>query len=99
MRIIAKSRLRKYWEKTGNEKAQPFLTEWYHFCQKQKWATPQDVKNTFRHVSFVVDRIVFNVKGNSYRIVCGMDYQRQAMFIKFVGTHKEYDEIKVEAVK
>lgn len=54
---------------------------------------------TCKHVSFVADRIVFNVKGNSYRIVCAMDYQRQAMFIKFVGTHKEYDEIKVKAVK
>lgn len=100
MRIFAKSRLRKYWEKPGNEKAQPFLTEWYHFCGKQKWATPQDVKNTLRHVSFVSgNRIVFNVKGNSYRVVCAMDYQRQAMFIKFVGTHKEYDEINAEVVE
>ncbi len=100
MRIIAKSRLRKYWEKPGNEKAQPFLTEWYHFCKKQKWATPQDVKNTFSHASIVAEnRVVFNVKGNSYRVVCAMDYQRQAMFIKFVGTHKEYDEIETEVVK
>lgn len=100
MRIIAKSRLRKYWEMPGNEKAQPFLTEWYHFCEKQKWGAPQDVKNTFRHVSFVAgNRVVFNVKGNSYRVVCAMDYQRQAMFIKFVGTHKEYDAIEAEVVK
>ena len=70
------------------------------FVQKQDWATPQDVKNTFRHASTVGnDRVVFNVKGNDYRIVSEMDYPRQAMYIKFVGTHDEYNAIDVEEVK
>jgi mRNA interferase HigB len=100
MRIIAKSRLRKYWEKQGNEKAQSFLNEWYHFCSKQGWDTPQDVKNTFRHASVVGNnRVVFNVKGNDYRIVCAMDYPRHVMYIKFVGTHTEYDAVNVEEVE
>jgi len=100
MRIIAKSRLQKYWERPGNEQAQPYLTEWYHFCIKQIWATPQEVKNTFGHASIVANnRVVFNVKGNKYRIVCALDYRRQAMFIKFVGTHSEYDAIDVEVVE
>ena len=100
MRIIAKSRLRKYWERPGNEKAKSYLTEWYHFCSKQSWKTPIEVKNTFGNASIVGNnRIVFNIKGNDYRIVCAMDYQRQAMFIKFVGTHAEYDSIDVEVVK
>jgi len=100
MRIIAKSRLRKYWEKSGNEKSQAYLNEWYHFCAKESWASPQDVKNTFRHASFVSNnRVVFNVKGNDYRVVCVMDYPRQAMYIKFVGTHKEYDSINVEEIQ
>lgn len=84
----------------GNESSQSCLNEWYHFCRKQKWATPQDVKNTFRHASLVGNnRVVFNVKGNNYRIVCAMDYQRQAMYIKFVGTHAEYDAVNVKEVK
>ncbi len=100
MRIIAKSRLRVYWETPGNEKAQPWLNEWYHFCAKQTWKTPQDIKNMLRSVSFVTrDRVIFNVKGNDYRIVCAIDYLRQAMFIKFVGTHKEYDRIKAKEVE
>jgi len=100
MRIIAKSRLRKYWEKSGNEKSQAYLNEWYHFCAKKSWTSPQDVKNTFRHTSFISNnRVVFNVKGNDYRVVCAMDYPRQAMYIKFVGTHKEYDSINVEEVQ
>jgi mRNA interferase HigB len=100
MRIIAKSRLRSYWERPGNEQSQPHLTEWYHFCIKQSWATPQEIKNTFGHASIVANnRVVFNVKGNTYRIVCALDYRRQAMFIKFVGTHAEYDAIDVEVVE
>lgn len=100
MRIIAKSRLRKYWEKSGNEKAQSYLTEWYHFCSKQSWTTRHQVKNTFGHALIVGNnRIVFNVKGNDYRIVCAMDYRREAMFIKFVGTHAEYDDIDVEVIE
>jgi len=100
MRIIAKSRLRKYWETPGNERSQTYLNEWYHFCQAQKWGTPQEVKNTLGNASIVgSNRVVFNIKGNDYRIVCAMDYARQAMFIKFVGTHKEYNKVNVEEVE
>ena len=100
MRIIAISRLRKYWEKPGNERAQSCLNEWWHFCRKQEWATPQDVKNTFRHASLIGNsRVVLNVKGNHYRIVCAMDYPRKAMYIKFVGTHAEYYAANVKEVK
>ncbi|MEW6668994.1 MAG: type II toxin-antitoxin system HigB family toxin [Thermodesulfobacteriota bacterium] len=100
MRVIAKSRLRKYWERPGNEKARSYLIEWYHFCSKQSWKTPQEVKKTFGKVSIVANnRVVFNIKGNDYRIVCAMDYRRQAMFIKFVGTHAEYDNIDVEVIE
>ena len=100
MRILAKSRLKAYWETPGNEKAQPFLNEWYHFCSKQIWRKPQDIKDMLRNVSFVADdRVIFNVKGNDYRIICAMDYARQAMFIKFVGTHKEYDRVNAVEVK
>jgi mRNA interferase HigB len=100
MRIIAKSRLREYWEASGNEKSKPYLNEWYHFCLKQNWNTPQDIKNLFRNASFIAnDRLIFNVKGNEYRIICAMDYARQAMFIKFVGTHKEYDRVKAGEVE
>ena len=54
----------------------------------------------FRNASFVAnDRVIFNVKGNDYRIICAMDYLRQAMFIKFVGTHKEYDRVKAAEVE
>ena len=76
-----------------------YLNEWYHFCSKQSRKKPQDIKNMLGNISFVAnDRIVFNVKGNDYRIICALDYPRQAMFIKFVGTHKEYDRIQASEV-
>lgn len=100
MRIIAKSQLKKYWEKPGNGKSLPYLNEWYHFCSKQNWRTPQDIKNILRNASFIAnERVVFNVKGNEYRIICAIDYSRMAMFIKFVGTHKEYDRVNAAEVE
>jgi mRNA interferase HigB len=100
MRIIAKSRLKKYWELPGNELLRSYLNEWYHFCEKQTWNSPQDVKNTLRNASIIANnRVVFNIKGNSYRIICAMDYSRLAMFIKFVGTHKEYDQVNASEVE
>jgi mRNA interferase HigB len=100
MRIIAKSRLKKYWELPGNGHLRPYLNEWHHFCSKQIWKTPQDVKNTLRNASIIGNnRVVFNIKGNDYRIICAMDYPRLAMFIKFVGTHKEYDQVNALEVE
>lgn len=100
MRIIAKSRLKTYWETPGNEQSKPYLNEWYHFCMKHTWKTPQDIKNTVRSVSFVAhDRVIFNVKGNYYRIICAIDYPRMVMFIKFVGTHKEYDRVQAAEIE
>jgi mRNA interferase HigB len=99
MRIIAKSRLKAYWLTPGNEKLQTYLNEWYHFCSKQIWKTPQDIKDMLINVSFIAsDRVVFNIKGNDYRIICAFDYPRQVMFIKFIGTHKEYDRINAAEV-
>ena len=99
LRIIAKSRLIEYAEKSGNEKAKAHLIEWYHFCLEQDWKTPQDIKNTLSHASFVKkNRVVFNINGNHYRIVCSVFCPAQIMYIKFVGTHSEYDQIDVNTV-
>ena len=100
MRIIAKTRLKAYWESSGNEHVQSYLNEWYHFCSKQIWRTPQDVKDTLKNASIIANnRVIFNIKGNDYRIICAMDYPRLAMFIKFVGTHKEYDRVNASEIE
>jgi len=100
LRIIAKSRLKAYWEKSGNEQAKPHLNEWYHFCLEQQWSTPQNVRNTLSHASFIKEnRVVFNVNGNHHRIICSIFYPAKIMSIKFVGTHSEYEQIDVNTVE
>lgn len=71
------------------------LSAWHSVCLKAEWHGPSDVKDTFRSASFVKSNAVFNIAGNKYRIVVNIDYERQVMFIKFVDTHKQYDQIDV----
>lgn len=70
------------------------MTEWYNFCSKAEWNTPHKLKADLRNASVPKNnRVVFNLCGNKYRIVVHMDYVRHGMLVRFVGTHKEYDEI------
>lgn len=98
MRIIALSTLRIYWEQHPQSKAA--LQGWYAEALRADWKTPADIKAHFRNASFVGNnRVVFNIKGNDYRLVVAVMYRAGALFIKFVGTHKEYDQINVETVE
>jgi len=96
MRVIAKSRLRRFWEsnpKYGDAKKQ--MTEWYNFCASAKWNTPHRLKADLRSASILKNnRVVINLCGNKYRIVVLMDYTRHGMLVRFVGTHAEYNEIE-----
>ncbi len=96
MRIIAKSTLRKFWETTPEyADAKTGMTEWYNYSLKAKWSSPHKIKENLRSASILKNnRVVFNICGNKYRIVTRIDYKFQMMLIRFVGTHKEYDQIK-----
>ena len=97
MRVIAKRTLREFWE-TYRDARGP-LEAWYEEASKAVWRTPHDVKASYRSASVVGDdRIVFNIAGNKYRLVVAVDWRRQLAFVKFVGTHKEYDGIDVRTV-
>lgn len=70
------------------------MTEWYNYCAAAQWSTPQELKTDIRTASVLKNnRVVFNLCGNKYRIVVLMDYLRHGMLIRFVGTHRQYDEI------
>ena len=98
MRIIALSTLRNFWEK--HPQAKEPLQGWHFEAARAEWKTPADIKAQYRNASFVGNnRVVFNIKGNDYRIVVAVVYKAGALFIKFVGTHKEYDQINVETVE
>lgn len=96
MRVVAKSRLRQFWERSPKYRdAKKQMTEWYNYCTKAKWSTSHKLKANLGNASILKNnRVVFNMCGNKYRIVVLMDYVRYGMLICFVGTHKEYDEIE-----
>lgn len=97
MRIIAKKRLREFWEQYPD--AEEPLLAWYREMEKEDWDTPAKVKAKYRNASIVGDnRVVFNIKGNDYRLVVKINYPYRIVYVRFVGTHVEYDTINVEEV-
>jgi mRNA interferase HigB len=97
MRIIAKSTLRAFWQRHPD--AEEPLLAWYREMEKADWETPAHVKEKYRSASFVGgNRIVFNIKGNNYRLVVKINYPYRIVYIRFVGTHADYDKIDVEEV-
>lgn len=76
------------------------LDAWFHEVQNSDWHTPADVTANYANASIVGnERVVFNIKGNAYRLVVAVDYDRQTVFIKWLGSHARYDKIDVRTVK
>jgi len=97
MRIIARRTLREFWERHPDS-AQP-LRAWYARAKRATWKTPAEAKAAYRNASFVTNnRVVFNIKGTHYRLVVAIDYQYSVMYIRFVGTHREYDHIDAATI-
>jgi mRNA interferase HigB len=96
-RIFAKSTLREYWEK--HPETEQYLKTWYDTAMNSDWRTPNEVKQTYVNASILKDsRIVFNIKRNSYRLVVKFNFDKQWIFIRFIGTHLEYDKIDVNTI-
>ena len=96
MRVIAKSTLKAFWLRHPD--AEGPLLAWYREVEKEDWDAPAKVKQKYRSASFVGDRVVFNIKGNIYRLVVHINYGFRIVFVRFVGTHKQYDAIKVREI-
>ena len=96
-RIIAKRTLREFWEKHSD--AEQYLKTWFETAKTSNWKSPNDIKNVYANASILIDnRVVFNIKGNSYRLIVKFNYERQWAFIRFIGTHAEYDKINAETI-
>jgi len=100
MRVISKITLREFWESSPQYVySKPSLEVWHGEILRATWKTPQEIKAQFRSASILKNnRVVFNILGNKYRLIVSIDYGRQACFIRFIGTHKQYDEINAEVV-
>jgi mRNA interferase HigB len=80
--------------------AAEFLRAWYQEAEKAAWTSPQDVKDRYAHASIIQNnRVVFNIKGNDYRLITGINYRFQALYIKFFDTHAEYDKVDAATVE
>jgi len=97
MRIISRRRLVEFWE-VHPDAEQP-LRAWYTETKKASWNSPAEIKEVYRSVSILSNnRVVFNIKGNTYRLIVVVEYSQGKMFIRFVGTHAEYDRIDATSI-
>jgi len=97
MSVISKRTLQEFWG-THPEAISP-LAEWYTEAIKASWQSPQDIKAQYKTASFLRDnRVVFNMGGNKYRLIVKINYPYSTVYIRFVGTHAQYDKINAEEV-
>ena len=93
--VIKRKTLKDYYCKHKETKSQ--LEAWYYEVKISNWNNPVEIKEKYRTASIIGDnKVVFNIKGNKYRLVTKIDYRMKIVYIKFIGTHKEYDKINVE---
>lgn len=97
MRIISRKTLREFWDQHPDAR-QP-LQAWYDDAKHAEWCSPVDIKNVYRNASFLANnRVIFNIKGNDYRLIVAVQYAHGILFIRFVGTHREYDRIDAATI-
>ena len=100
MRIIALSTLKAFWDENPAymDAREPVLA-WYRHALAADWKKPSDVKKEFRNASILRDgRVVFNIAGNKYRLVVWINYAYRIVYIRFIGTHRQYDKIDVQTI-
>ncbi|MCX6258581.1 MAG: type II toxin-antitoxin system HigB family toxin [Bacteroidia bacterium] len=96
MRIIAFRRIKEFWEHPEYTDSEVSLRAWYHDVKNADWENSNGLKQQYVNASIIGEvRVVFNIKGNCYRLVVAIDYEFQIIFIRFIGTHKQY--IKIDA--
>ena len=97
MCILSRSTLRNFWESRPD--VEEALKTWYYEASHAIWLSPTDIKAAHRNASIIAnDRVVFNIKGNRYRLIVAVRYDIGVIFIRFIGTHTEYDKVNVETI-
>ncbi len=97
MRVIAKSTLRDFW--SVHRDCEQQLKAWYKEAEDASWRNPREIKQLYPAASFLQDnRVVFNIKGNKYRLIVKINFDFKLIWIRFIGTHKEYDKIEANKI-
>jgi len=96
-RIVAKRTLVSFWE--ANPDSKNYLETWYETVRKANWKNPNEIKSFYATISILKNsRVVFNIKGHKYRLVAKINYQKSWLFIRFIGTHEDYDKIDANTI-
>ena len=97
MRVISKKILREFWEKHSDSEQQ--LKSWFQETSNAEWNSPNDIKIEYPSASILSNnRVIFNIKGNKYRLIVRINYDYKMAWIRFVGTHAEYDKIDANKI-
>ena len=97
MRVFTQRTLREFWQRHPD--AEEPLRSWFHRTENADWSRPADVRTAYPSASIITgNRMVFNIKGNTYRLVVEFVYPRRRVYIRFIGTHAEYDRINAAEV-
>ncbi len=99
MRVLSKTTLKEFWQQPNYADSEQPLKAWYDECKNDDWKTPQDIKSLYRNASFVGNnRVVFNIHGNKYRLITAINYKFSMVYIRFVGTHADYDKVDAASI-
>lgn len=103
MRIVSRSTLRLFADspkgQRGGAALKAALDAWFHEVRKAEWKSSADIKKRYAHASIInAERVVFNIKGNDYRLIASVDFRRGSVWIKWIGTHQDYDKIDAATV-
>ncbi len=97
--IVSLRTLKEHWEKPGRNDSEQQLKAWYQEAKMANWKNPNDIKSQYKNASIVgSNRVVFNICGNKYRLVVKVNYLTEWIYVRFVGTHNEYDKIDVTTI-
>lgn len=99
MRVISKKTLRDFYEIPRYSDSKTAIEIWYRDALVSDWKAPKDIKEKYRNASFIQNnRVVFNLHGNKYRLIVKIHYNLKTIFVRFIGTHEQYDKIDAEVI-
>lgn len=99
MRMVSHRKLKEFYETPGREDSKPSLENWYHIACGAQWHSLADIRNDFRSVDYVGNQhYVFNIRRNHYRLVVVIKFSMGCIFVRYVGTHMEYEKIDVTKI-
>lgn len=99
MRVLSRAVLKEFWDQPQYSDSEQKIKAWYDEAKHASWHTPQDIKALYGNASFIANnRVVFNIHGNKYRLIVAINYKFSMCYIRFIGTHVQYDKIDATTI-